>query len=312
MGLNGTRVKMMAGSISTLLGCAGLANLSLDAMRESPEQAYKHVIRRSVPLFGLKEHQALHENGFVVIDNVLSPDLLESARKEVERMLDTTTELEVLSSEEQEYRQDKVVWLYETICKAHKSATTGALLSAIRCLRSVPFEILSQSHSTLSTSEMSSAALNLGVPLGSQLSCYDGNNSRFLAHRDAPTEESRTMTSWFTQPGLHDRVFTLILYLNTSEWDSNADGLAHNGNLKIFVGTKPDDLVGETATDVVHVEPVGGRLVIMDSKRILHEVLPTTTRRIAIATWVGGSHSHNKWLRYLSVPPNEWSWKELL
>jgi len=68
------------------------------------------------------------------------------------------------------------------------------------------------------------------------------------------------------------RIVSAIVYLNR-EW-READG----GALSLYVeGT-------ESATSVA-VQPVGGRLVIFDSGRFPHEVLPAGRQRAAITGW---------------------------
>lgn len=50
--------------------------------------------------------------------------------------------------------------------------------------------------------------------------------------------------------------------------------------MRCFLGAKKDDIVGDTATEVLDIIPKGGRMVIFDSTSILHEVLPTSDRRM--------------------------------
>ena len=38
--------------------------------------------------------------------------------------------------------------------------------------------------------------------------------------------------------------------------------------------------MGDTATEILDIIPKGGRMVIFDSTSILHEVLPTSDRRV--------------------------------
>jgi hypothetical protein len=100
--------------------------------------------------------------------------------------------------------------------------------------------------------------------------------------------------------------------LNQSTWDSSTvDGENCDGNLRCFINTDANDYTGETATKVVNIEPVGGRLVIFDSKRVLHAVLPTSQRRIALTSWIGGTHSSHEWLRMMFIPFAEIDWDYL-
>jgi Rps23 Pro-64 3,4-dihydroxylase Tpa1-like proline 4-hydroxylase len=66
-----------------------------------------------------------------------------------------------------------------------------------------------------------------------------------------------------TSPVAH-RELTTILYLNESDWDVRRDG----GQLRLFGGALPGDRCGETATEIVDVAPLGGRLVVFESRRV--------------------------------------------
>lgn len=58
----------------------------------------------------------------------------------------------------------------------------------------------------------------------------------------------------------------------------------------------------------MNIEPIGGRMVIFDSRTVLHEVMPSYQRRIALTCWVGGKHSTNLWLRVFCIPYREIDW----
>ena len=68
------------------------------------------------------------------------------------------------------------------------------------------------------------------------------------------------------------------------------------------------DGTGASATEVLEIAPRGGRMVIFDSQRILHEVCPSSQRRIAITCWAGGRHSEFRWLRFFCIPWSELNW----
>ena len=65
------------------------------------------------------------------------------------------------------------------------------------------------------------------------------------------------------------------------------------GSLVLHLGADDDDTTGETATRLVHVEPIAGRMIIFDARTVLHEVLPhdRPADRLALTVWVGGQHS---------------------
>ena len=68
--------------------------------------------------------------------------------------------------------------------------------------------------------------------------------------------------------GRSNRVFTTILYLNTPE---------HGGELVIY---KPKSKQIE-----IIIKPTAGTLVMFESERFAHEVLPAITERYSIAGW---------------------------
>lgn len=70
-----------------------------------------------------------------------------------------------------------------------------------------------------------------------------------------------------------DRKFTIIVYLN-KKW-INEDG----GQLRIFLKNETIDIL-----------PLGGRLVIFESDKIEHEVLPTFKKRKSITGWLKESN----------------------
>jgi len=78
------------------------------------------------------------------------------------------------------------------------------------------------------------------------------------------------------------REYTAILYLNPDDWSAEMDG----GVLRIFCGCDEDDKEGGSATQVEDILPIGGRLVIFDSRTILHAVLPATRKRFAMTAWL--------------------------
>ena len=178
-----------------------------------------------------------------------------------------------------------------------------------------------------------------GVPLSNQLACY-GAGGRYVPHRDTPGDADASFhhpLQRLLQPGLADRVLTVILYLNEAEWDCGTDRATgaslHEGCLRCYLGAEAGDNTGATSTRVLNIAPNGGRMVIFDSSRVLHEVrafphpaegsgemgedvgqAPAAhapggavqrqrqRQRAAITCWVGGAHSSYAFLRPLCVP----------
>jgi SM-20-related protein len=71
--------------------------------------------------------------------------------------------------------------------------------------------------------------------------------------------------------GKANRIYSILLYLNDLEWDSVVDG----GSLMAYPSGK----------EPVEVEPVGGTLVLFDSRKLEHEARPTMRERWALVGW---------------------------
>ena len=80
------------------------------------------------------------------------------------------------------------------------------------------------------------------------------------------------------------RCVTAIVYLNDEDWDASK----HGGELRVYMGADIDDEKGGSAEWVIDVAPAGGTVVVFDSRVILHEVLPTSARRMALTLWICG------------------------
>lgn len=296
--MSGPRLFHTAVGITAYLGVVKMAHMGVACMKESPSIAANH---SDFPLKAiLSDHhvKSLKETGLVVIDHVLTAEELKLARGEVIKLLDHSNEFCDDPNDDLTVRSDSVMWISEKVSKIHKSTLSSSLMQTLRMLRAIPNELVSLHGYD---------AANLGVPLSNQLACYDGKGSNYIAHRDAPAVTG--ILDWILQPGVYDREITMVLYLNEEKWDSSTiDGENCDGNLRCFLDTENDDYTGDTAKKVVNIEPVGGRLVIFDSKRVLHAVLPTSQRRIALTSWIGGSHSKHEWLRTFCIPFEEIDW----
>lgn len=87
------------------------------------------------------------------------------------------------------------------------------------------------------------------------------------------------------------RSITAILYLNEADWDPSPQ--ADGGSLKCYLGADADDVVGSTATRILKISPVGGTLVLFDSRYLLHEVEPSHRDRMALTLWIVGDKNEN-------------------
>jgi len=105
---------------------------------------------------------------------------------------------------------------------------------------------------------------------------YDGCKRNlkpgYVAHRDNASTPGAA--------GENYREVTLLLYLN------GAPPGASGGELRSYVGAEPSDLDGDTAVRVVDIQPRAGRLVLFESRRLLHAVRPVGLwRRVALSLW---------------------------
>ena len=126
-------------------------------------------------------------------------------------------------------------------------------------------------------------SLELLVPEAAMVSCFDGNGSHFVAHRDNACEaadDTCTSSPSAATACLNAREVTAIIYGNL-DWDET-----HGGALRCHLGADEADGFGETATDIRDVAPHAGRLVLFKSRELLHEVLPSYGRRVAISLWL--------------------------
>lgn len=272
------------------------------AMRESPRKASTYLDSSHVKLVSQKNYDDYVRDGFVVIDNILLPEELELARNEVNKMMNSNQHFIINNHDNLLVRSDLVVWINESIGNGQKDILSSGLLHALRCIRSVPSELQDFDMSPTKNN------ISLGVPFSNQLACYDGAKSHYMPHRDCP-EATNHPFAWFLQADMRSREVTVILYLNDDDWNSNEGGLEQSGHLRAYLHTDSDDVTGTSATSIVSIAPKGGRMVIMNSKKVLHEVCPTAQRRIALTCWAGGRHSHSEWLRPACIPVDEINWK---
>ena len=107
--------------------------------------------------------------------------------------------------------------------------------------------------------------------------------ARYTAHRDGIGFGSGSPFRAMLMPSVCMRECTCILYLTEpTDWGEGGESPrvlssaaeARGGSLVLYVGADEADTSGATATSVVEILPIGGRLVLFDSRSILHEVMP--------------------------------------
>ena len=117
---------------------------------------------------------------------------------------------------------------------------------------------------------------DLLVPEVAQLALYDGCKRNlkpgYVAHRDNAATPGAA--------GENYREVTLLLYLN------GAPRGASGGELRVYVGAAEEDVEGDTAVRVDDIQPRAGRLVLFESRTLLHAVRPVGLwRRVALSLW---------------------------
>ena len=151
---------------------------------------------------------------------------------------------------------------------------------------------------------------------------WEGGSSRYRAHRDTKSVAWHDVVGLLEGVGTNTRQVTAVLYLSDpSDWKADEmlppkaseaqreekveSGRNHGnelgGELVLYLGADTDDDTGASATTVLKIAPVGGRLVVFDSASVLHEVMPHTCERprIALTCWIGGRHSDLKLVGFL-------------
>jgi len=87
------------------------------------------------------------------------------------------------------------------------------------------------------------------------------------------------------------RGLTAIIYLNDAPYAAKNGGALSLYPTADDAETVPTD---DTESTKIDVYPEGGTLVLFDSRRILHQVQPTHTKRVAITLWIEGVSKNYK------------------
>jgi Rps23 Pro-64 3,4-dihydroxylase Tpa1-like proline 4-hydroxylase len=173
-------------------------------------------------------------------------------------------------------RSDTLIWVNEN---NKIDNDDDHLLNAIRILRSIPYEL----------------NMTYGVPMFCQLACFE-NNAKYVPHRDAPQTLSKSLSLsnllLYLLSLLNTREYTLVLYLNDKVLDKE-----FGGKLRLYVEADKDDVNGTSSDNIIDIEPLGGRLVMFNSRHLLHEVQESKHRRIALTLWIGSKPTLSSSLR---------------
>ena len=134
--------------------------------------------------------------------------------------------------------------------------------------------------------------------------------ARYTAHRDGISFGSGSPFRAMLMPSVCMRECTCILYLTEpNDWGEGGESPrvctsaaeCRGGSLVLYLDADDSDTSGATATSVVEILPIGGRLVIFDSRSVLHEVMPHEhqgVERLAMTVWIGGAHTARGFARH--------------
>ncbi len=219
---------------------------------------------RYPPLTGIitEAHvRELESKNMVVINNVLSASELKGANQSAQHLsakMDTSNH-----QNDADIRQDHILSIRESDALDHGDDMTHC----IKLLRGVPY-ILNRLGYTTSDPSI--------VPRQCQLSRYLPDGSVYVRHLDRcnSTLGEMGLLGWLRAKDYRHRVVTAILYLNSPKWDSG-------GELRCY----GDD---EEFRDV---NPSGGTLILFDSSKVEHQVLPSSNDRYALTCWFNGTMS---------------------
>ncbi|GMI12188.1 hypothetical protein TrVE_jg9854 [Triparma verrucosa] len=227
-------------------------------------------------LLSIPQLKQLDRKGFVQIPNAFSRNSILEARAAAIDLYKSTS---FSNQNSPSVRQDTTTFISDI------SSTPVALRSIIRAMRSVASELDSADSTDFSRTT------SHRVPLHLQLAVYDGERKEYRAHRDNPVLGSRLqdvgLLHYLRSKPYRARGITCIVYLNSEDWNVEESG----GGLEVFLGADEQDDVGETSKHPAIVSPVGGTMVLFDSRVVLHRVMPmlcTGERRIALTLWIEG------------------------
>lgn len=260
---------------------------------------------------------ALRRGRPFIIDNAIPTHLITQASQE----LTTQSQLFQSSGQSSLLRTDSILWLNESTAADRGLHNTSKLIQIFKKDISTTLTRLGKSDDNDDDNIYAKTCI---LPRNCMISYYDGKQEAFYtAHRDGTVpvtvadvlqcvyDVCTTTVNRGFLAGLQTlnfsldrfrseknfRIYTAILYLNVSpssdscdevdgnvveEWSISRDG----GALRCFVGADASDSTGDTATEVIEVAPVGGRMVLFQSRELLHAVQPTRRTRLALTAWI--------------------------
>lgn len=233
----------------------------------------------------------LENEGMVTIPNVLSAEQLKSAREDVMKFAKSKTFFH-RSMNDSDVRQDYISWI--RVDQEQDSTTKDSLSSiphmgnhlshCVKLIRGVTMALEENGYV---------GSRNHVIPQQCQLALYPGDDtSVYNRHLDRCNDSiyDLGLLQWLRLSDYRERALTVILYLNLSDRHEQ-DG----GALQCWVrddSATTEDHVGvqkKTFHPPVTILPKGGTLVIFQSALVEHMVLPSSSDRYALTSWVSGT-----------------------
>lgn len=231
-------------------------------------------------LFSSEHVEQLEAFGFVVLDDVVPEQAVRQMYEQCESLADK------LFPVNQEGRDDDLASIKIDI----ENPTASPLNVAGTFLWSLPRKLCEvSSSSSISPPKCALAAReraeNTAYPKFAQLAKYDKQGARYDPHVDYDPNNAEGPEG----SRICERNLTAILYFNLG-YETEAEGC-----LRVFLNPKQqeqdeeqeDDKErgGEQQENFLDIQPLPGRLVLFDSRRILHGVAPSFKRRWAMTVW---------------------------
>ena len=234
-------------------------------------------------LFSSEHVKQLEAFGFVVLDDVVPEQAVRQMYEQCESLADK------LFPVNQEGRDDDLASIKIDI----ENPTASPLNVAGTFLWSLPRKLCEvSSSSSISPPKCALAAReraeNTAYPKFAQLAKYDKQGARYDPHVDYDPNNADGPEG----SRICERNLTAILYFNLG-YETEAEGC-----LRVFLNQKQEEQEEEQEEDkeakereqqqeqkFLDIQPLPGRLVLFDSRRILHGVTPSFKRRWAMTVW---------------------------
>ncbi|EOD39617.1 hypothetical protein EMIHUDRAFT_351499 [Emiliania huxleyi CCMP1516] len=238
-------------------------------------------------LAALSPTQRLARDGFAVFDGVLSREQTAAVRETAEALRSGGA----MRNLGQDGRDDEVLTVDLGMLR---DPSYSGLMDAARVLAGMPGMLVESGRRDECAAETAAQFASASTPRLLMLARYPPSAGGYVPHLDNDAADPDHQRG---PVGLRacDRVYTCILYLQ-SGWSEADDGRLrlHRPRGRAERGEAAAAAVEEeeeegwafAGRDYVDVEPVGGRLVVFDSRRMLHEVRPSFAPRWALTAWI--------------------------